>query len=175
MADIIETYQSAIEAAAIRNNRGNWYTDRQVLDTILTDPNFQKSDLGLLASHLADSIVRDKYPDYNPNFPLMDLFNIRRLQKDGRIVLNRGSVLQAIYHLIEEYLLPEDEQKYRIGRHLSSVLHAVVALHLEREFDISYIIRAIERAKRDESVEMIRGWEDIRRQIESGQRRRYDR
>ena len=155
--DIIEDYK------AFRVSYGNRNRSDKALDVFLEC--WQDSDLEKLASFAAKSIISDDYGDQIQSFfPLYDLRTLEKLdEKKG--ILHKEEALQAVYHLIEDYLKPADEQSYGLGPLLTDVISSVTFLGLEKEVDIDYIDRAIERARKDGHHAVADNWEHIKGEI----------
>lgn len=128
-----------------------------VLDETLKEVTGQWSNLGHLASHLANCITNGIYPQNGAVYPLIDLESMVQL-KERRVPLPKES-LQAVYSLLDDYLLPErKQQKYKFTPYqAASIIQAAIDLGLGRDFDISYVERVIKQAETERYPGVLEG------------------
>jgi len=151
-----------------------------MLDNTLADPScrsqplLRRLKLRRLAQSMADSIVSEDYGGAGifEYYPFSDLSNLGRLFKEHGIRPPENT-LKAIYCLIDCFTekISRDETKYRLGSMVSglgcmgNVLRSVTELDLAPQFDIGYIDRAIEKARKVGDSGAVRQFEDIKKEI----------
>lgn len=120
-----------------------------VLDETLKEITGQWSNLGHLASHLTNCITNGIYPQSEAIYAFIDLESVVQLKERGIPVPKEA--LQAVYSLLDDYLLPKkQQQKYKFTPYLAAiVIQAAIDLDLAKEFDISYVERVITQAERE--------------------------
>ena len=128
-----------------------------VLDETLNEQQWQQSDLEHLASHLANCISNGLYQQRESIYPFIDLESMVQLKREKRIV-KPDATLQAVYHLLDDYFLPEKQQHYRLNSYqIVEVIQAAIDLGLAKDFDIAYIEKSIQQAERGKYSNLLEG------------------
>ena len=149
MADIIGVYnESRI------NNRDN---PKGVLDQVFAEKRWQNQDLEHLATHLTNCVANGIYLSREAIYPIIDLESMVQLKKEKRINIH-DNTLQAVYHLLDDYLLPEKQQQYKFNAYQAgAIVQAAIDLGLAKDFDINYVGRIIEQAERGNYSNLVEG------------------
>ena len=111
MADIIASYnQRRI------TNRSN--PSGVLHQFLMQGEHWSNDDLEHLAIHLSNCVVNGIYPSREAIYPLIDLESMVYLKRYKSITEKTEPgkpkpSLQAVYALLEDYLLPEQQQRYR--------------------------------------------------------------
>ena len=140
MADIIAVYnESRI------NNSDN---PKGVLGQVLEQERWPHTDLEYLATHLANCVANDIYPSRKSIYPMIDLESMMQLKLDKGIIKPKAA-LQAVYHLLDDYLLPEKQQRYKFTPYqAATIIQAAIDLGLAKDFDVVYVERVIQQAEK---------------------------
>ena len=162
--EIFESYRQAREEYVISG--GNNF--KASFDRILTNST---SDLEKIATFAAKSIEIDDYKSIQACYPFADLDMLERLHKERRIQ-DQAAALKALYHLFEDYLKPDGEQAYRLGPHLQTVMHFIFALDLQDKFDLTYLNRAIQKAREGGHDTVANNWQKTGDKIFAAQNRK---
>ena len=131
MGDIIALYNQ--QRMRFKDN------PRAVLHATLGEERWQKAELEHLASHLANCASNGSYPQREAIYPLIDLESMVRL-KDERGIVKTDVALKSVYDLLDDYLLPKNEQKYRFTPYDAvEILKTAINLGLAKMFDTVYV------------------------------------
>ncbi|MBI3035547.1 hypothetical protein HYY71_04435 [Candidatus Woesearchaeota archaeon] len=140
MSDLIAVYNES----RIVNKKN----PKLVLPHFLQHERWQYQDLERLTLHLANCITNGIYPSREPIYPIIDLESIVEL-KIGHGIVEPKSALKAVYHLLDDYVLPKEQQRYRFTPYQAiAIIQAAIDLNLAKDFDIAYVERVIQQVER---------------------------
>ncbi|MBI4162913.1 MAG: hypothetical protein HY513_04470 [Candidatus Aenigmarchaeota archaeon] len=122
-------------------------------------------ELEYVAGVLSQRITNDSYASSGGTGEVLaDFAFMERLLK-RRQIKDTTRALKAVYRMFDDYCKPETKQVYALGQWLQNIVHYVFALELQSNFDISYLERAVKRAREDGHEDMAGYWERLAQQI----------